>query len=369
MKILSVALVSVVVIGLLYAQQQPSVSPSISIEEYEPKSTLVVTEHHPTRAKYPFIDVHNHQRDVTPKRLAELIKDMDGLNMRILINSPVNGSWGEKTKQLIDGFKGYNKDRFATMTNIDYKGVDEPGYSQRIAAQLEQDIKNGAIGLKVWKNFGTTEKDAKGQRLHVDDPRFDLVWEVCAKYKIPVLIHTADPWGLFQPMDKYNERWLELKLRSGRNHASESDPSWETVIGEQHNMFRKHKNTIYINAHMGWLANDLGKLGNLMDELPNLYAEIGAITSDLGRQPRFAHKWLVKYQDRVMFGKDLYSVPEYYTYFRLLETDDDFFDPIRKYHGIWKLYGLDLPDEVLKKVYYKNALRIFPGLNASGFPK
>lgn len=369
MKILSAALISVVVIGLLHAQQPSSVSPSISIEEYEPKSTLVVTEHHPVRSKYPFIDVHNHQRDVSPKHLAELIKEMDGLNMQILINSPVNGSWGDKTKQLIDGFKGYNKDRFATMTNIDFKGVDEPGYSQRIAAQLEQDIKNGAVGLKVWKNFGITEKDSKGQRLHVDDPRFDLVWEVCAKYKIPVLIHTADPWGLFQPMDKYNERWLELKMRSGRNHASETDPSWETVIGEQHNMFRKHRNTIYINAHMGWLANDLTKLGKLMDELPNLYAEIGAITSDLGRQPRFAHKWMVKYQDRILFGKDLYSVPEYYTYFRLLETDDDFFDPIRKYHGIWKLYGLDLPDEVEKKLYYKNALRIFPSLNASGFPK
>ena len=161
-------------------------------------------------------------------------------------------------------------------------------------------------------------------------------------------------------MDKYNERWLELKMRANRNHSSSADPTWEQVIEEQHNVFRRHKNTIFIDAHMGWMANNLPALGKLLDELPNVYVEIGAITSELGRQPRFAHNWLVQYQDRVMFGKDLYSLPEYYVYFRLLETDDDYFDPIRKYHGIWKLYGLNLPDPVLKKLYYKNALKIFP---------
>ncbi|HRE80707.1 MAG TPA: amidohydrolase family protein [Opitutaceae bacterium] len=113
----------------------------------------------------------------------------------------------------------------------------------------------------------------------------------------------------------------------------------------------------------------LGKLGELLDRLPNVYAEIGAVTSELGRQPRAAHRFLVKYQDRILFGKDAYNVSEYGVYFRLLETDDDYFDPIRKYHGIWKLYGLALPDDVLKKIYYKNALRLFPGLSAEGFPK
>jgi uncharacterized protein len=343
-------------------------SQTVSIEEYEPKSTLVVPEHRPTRAKFPFIDVHNHPREFTPTALGSLLKDMDGLNMQIMVTSPVAGSWGQKTRDSIDGIKAFNKDRFARMTNVDYKGIDEPGYSQRVARQLEEDIKYGAIGLKVWKNFGLSEKDSKGKRIHVDDPRLDAVWEMCAKYKIPVLIHTADPWGLFQPMDKYNERWLELKMRTNRNHGTGDDPTWETLIEEQHNVFRRHKNTIFIDAHMGWMANNLPALGKLLDEMPNVYVEIGAITSELGRQPRFAHQWLIQYQDRVMFGKDLYSVPEYYVYFRLLETDDDYFDPIRKYHGIWKLYGLDLPDPVLKKLYYKNALKIFPGLSHAGFP-
>ena len=340
---------------------------SISIEEFEPKSTLRVPEHKPTRAKFPFIDVHNHQRDVTPDRLKRLIEDMDSLNMGILINSPVNGGSGKWVANAVTAMKAHSATRFAVMTNIDTSNLDAPDYSQRAAAQLETDIKAGAIGLKVWKQFGTTLSDSQG-RIKVDDPRFDAVWAVCAKHGIPVLIHTADPWGLFQPMDKNNERWLELKIQTRRNQSEQTNYTWEQLIAEQHNLFTRHPQTTFINAHMGWLANNLDRLAALLDRLPNVYVEIGAITSDLGRQPRAAKRFFTKYQDRVLFGKDAYNVVEYHTYFRLLETDDEYFDPIRKYHGIWKLYGLDLSDDVLKKLYYKNALRIFPGLSSAGFP-
>ena len=340
---------------------------SISIEEFEPKSTLRVPEHKPTRAKFPFIDVHNHQRDVTPDRLNQLIADMDSLNMGILINSPVNSGSGKWVANVAAAMKAHSPKRFAVMTNIDTSNLDDPDYSQRAAAQLETDIKAGAIGLKVWKLFGTTLSDSKG-RIKVDDPRFDAVWAVCAKHGIPVMIHTADPWGLFQPMDKNNERWLELKLQARRNQSQQTNYTWEQLIDEQHSLFTRHPKTTFINAHMGWLANNLDRLAELLDRLPNVYVEIGAITSDLGRQPRAAKRFFTKYQDRVLFGKDAYNVIEYHTYFRLLETDDEYFDPIRKYHGIWKLYGLDLSDDVLKKLYYQNALRIFPGLSAAGFP-
>lgn len=341
---------------------------TISIEEFEPKSTLRVPAHPLTRAKFPFIDVHTHHRDVSPATLDQLLRDMDTLNMRIMINSPVGGGDGAWVANAAKVMKAREPKRFAVMTNIDTSNLEDPDYSQRAAAQLETDIKAGAIGLKVWKSFGMMLSDSKG-RVKVDDPRFDAVWEVCAKYKIPVLIHTADPWGLFQPMDKYNERWLELKLRANRNQSAQSKYTWEELITEQHNLFARHPNTIFIAAHLGWLGNDLGQLGELFDRLPNVYAEIGAITSELGRQPRAAHRFFVKYQDRILFGKDAYNVAEYGVYFRLLETDDDYFDPIRKYHGIWKLYGLDLPDDVLKKVYYKNALHLFPSLSAEGFPQ
>lgn len=340
---------------------------TISIEDYEPKSTLRVTEHKPTRAKFPFIDVHNHQRDTSPDKLAQLIRDMDSLNMRVLINSPVGGGQGKWVASAAAAMKAHAPTRFAVMTNIDYTNLDEPDYPARAAAQLEADIKAGAVGLKVWKHLGMTLTDGKG-RIKVDDPRFDRVWEVCAQHKIPVLIHTGDPWGLFQPMDKHNERWLELKLRANRNQSQQTNFTWEQLIEEQHSLFARHPKTIFINAHLGWLGHDLGRLGELLDRLPNVYVETGAITSELGRQPRAARRFFIKYQDRILFGKDAYNVAEYHVYFRLFETDDDYFDPIRKYHGIWKLYGLDLPDDVLKMVYYRNALRLFPGLSAEGFP-
>ena len=341
---------------------------TISIEEFEPKSTLRVPEHKPTRAKFPFIDVHNHQRDVSPEKLTKLIADMDSLNMGILINSPVGGGHGKWVANAVTAMKAHSPTRFAAMTNIDYTGLDDPDYATRAAAQVETDIKAGAIGLKVWKHLGMTLSDSKGQRIKVDDPRFDAVWAVCAKYGIPVLIHTGDPAGLFQPMDKNNERWLELKLRANRNQSEQTNFTWEQLIEEQHNLFARHPKTTFINAHMGWLTNDLDRLGAVLDRLPNVYAEIGAITSDLGRQPRAAKRFFTKYQDRVLFGKDAYNVAEYHVYFRLLETDDEYFDPIRKYHGIWKLYGLDLTDDVLKKLYYKNALRLFPSLSSAAFP-
>ena len=348
---------------LLVAQQN---APIPNIEEYDPKPMLVVEKHHVPRAKFPFVDIHTHHRDVSGSALDGLIRDMDQLNMRIMVNSPVSGSFGPATKKLIDGMRAHpQRKRFATMTNINYRLIDEP---EKLAALLEQDIRNGAIGVKVWKNFGMREKDSKGQRIPVDDPRLDRAWAVCAKYKVPVMIHTADPKPLFDPMDLKNERWLELKQRPGRGDSG-TGLTWEQLMKEQHNLFRKHKATIFINAHFGWMAHDLAALGKLLDECPNLNLEFAAILGELGRQPRATHNFFVKYQDRILFGKDRYDVAEYPFYFRLLETGDEYIDNIRRYHGLWKLYAFNLPDDVLKKIYYKNALRLFPSLDGSGFPR
>jgi len=340
---------------------------SMSIEEYKPKNTLVVPQHPVTRAKYPFIDVHNHQNSQMPvAQLDKLVKDMDGLNLQVMVN--LSGGYGDSLAKGVANLKGHYKTRFVVFANIDFTNIDDPGYSARAAAQLERDVHSGAQGLKIFKNFGMDLKDTKGQRIHVDDPRFDQVFESCAKLKIPVLIHTAEPWSFFQPMDQYNERWLELKTHPGRARPPEKYPSWETLMGEQHNLFARHPHTVFIAAHLDWLGNNLAELGQLLDRLPNVNTEIAAVLYELGRQPRFAREWLIKYQDRVMFGKDAWNAQEYYTYFRVLETADEYFDYYRKYHAFWQMYGLDLPDEVLKKLYYKNALRIIPGIDPTPFP-
>ena len=258
--------------------------------------------------------------------------------------------------------------KFITFTNIDFLGFGEDGWAVRILKELELDVSYGANGLKIYKNLGLTLKDKNGNRVTVDDPRLDPIWEKCAELEIPVLIHTGEPFQFWQPKDENNERWLELKQRPNRYRDPEIYPPWEVIMEEQHNVFRKHPNTIFINAHLGWLGYDLESLGTLLDELPNMYTEIGAVLAELGRQPRQARQWFIKYQDRILFGKDSWNPEEYYVYFRVLETADEYFDYYRKRHAFWKMYGLDLPDEVLKKVYYKNALKIIPGIVKSLFP-
>jgi predicted TIM-barrel fold metal-dependent hydrolase len=348
-------------------QNQPTDQSTMSIEEYEPRSTLVVPQHIVTQAKYPFIDVHNHQNALmSPEELDKLVKDMDQINLRVMVN--LSGGYGGRLSRGLENMKGHYPNRFVLFANLDFTGIDDPDYGSRAAAQLEQDVKNGAQGLKIFKNLGLTVKDSKGQRIRVDDPRLDPVWDKCAQLKIPVLIHTGDPKSFWDPHDRFNERWLELKEIPSRARPSDQYPPWEQIMGEQHNLFAKHPNTIFINAHLGWLGGDLAQLGQLMDRLPNMYTEIGAVLAELGRQPRFARQWFIRYQDRVMFGKDAWARDEYHVYFRVLETADEYFDYYRKRHAFWKMYGLDLPDEGLKKLYYKNALRVIPGIDATAFP-
>lgn len=223
--------------------------------------------------------------------------------------------------------------------------------------------------MKIYKNLGLTARDSTGQRIAVDDPRLDPIWAKCGELGIPVLIHTGEPFQFWLAKDANNERLLELMQKPERYRDPAEYPPWEQIMGEQHNVFRRHPETTFINAHLGWMGNDLGRLGRLMDELPNMHTEIGAVLAELGRQPRFAREWFIKYQDRVMFGKDSWQPEEYHTYFRVLESADEYFDYYRRRHAFWKMYGLNLPDEVLKKLYYKNALRVIPGIDASLFPE
>ena len=367
---LAIATLAAVTIALVAQQQRgprPQSDPSMqmSIEEYDPKSTLVVPQHPVTRAKYPFIDVHNHQRSTKPEDVDKLVKDMDSINLRIMVN--LSGGWGENLKKMIAAMKGRYPDRFAVFANVDFKGIDEPGWGERAAKQLEEDVRSGAQGLKFFKNFGMDLKDSKGERVHVDDARLNPIFETCGRLKIPVLIHTAEPATFFEPIDKKNERWLELKQFPGRARPPEKYPTWETLMTEQHNLFARHPKTIFINAHLGWMGGNLAELGRLMDRLPNMYTEIGAVLAELGRQPRAAREFFVKHKNRVLFGKDIWEPSEYHVYFRVLETADEYFDYYRKRHAFWKMYGLDLPDDVLKALYYENALRIVPGLDRRAF--
>jgi predicted TIM-barrel fold metal-dependent hydrolase len=374
---------AVVAIGVAAAQQpalppgqirprpaegrEPELPPP-TIREYKPRSTLVVPQHPVPKARFPVIDFHGHPPALTsPDAINRVVAAMDPINLRLMINA--SGASGDRLRQQLDALRASpHRDRFAMFTNISFRDVG-PGFAEAAARQLEADVKAGAMGLgEIMKSFGLQARKTDGSRLQLDDPSLDPIWQTAARLEIPVFIHTADPAEFFQPLDYSNERWLEMALFDDRRYFDRSRfPAFEELMAERDRLIARHPSTTFVLAHLGWHANDLGRLGRLMDRLPNVYAEIGAVLYDIGRQPRTAHDFFVKYQDRVLFGKDSFQPDEYPYYWRVLETTDEYFDYYRDYHAFWKLYGTGLPDDVLRKLYHGNALKLLPRLPRAGF--
>ena len=252
--------------------------------------------------------------------------------------------------------------RFGVFVNIDFNKIDDEDFATTNVQIIKDAVRQGVIGLKVYKNLGLNLKDNSGERVKVDDKRLDPIWEICGKLNIPVLIHSGEPSPFFEHIDKYNERFLHARQKPQSFRNSDEYPSFDEVMQEQYNMFKNNPNTTFINAHLGWYGNDLDKMSAQLDDLTNVYTEIGAVIAELGRQPIRARKFFVEHQDRVLFGKDTYKKSEFDVYFRILETSDEYFDYYRKRHAHWKMYGLNLPDSILKKLYYKNARKLFPNI-------
>src|SRR5688572_10453394 len=346
-------------------------APAPRILDYRPQSTLVAPVHMVKTAKYPAVDYHGHPQALlaSAEGIANLGAYLDSLNIRLMVAADNMSGDRLKNAMAVINASPTMKDRVRVLAGIDFRNVG-PGWAEKAVAQLEADVAAGAVGVgEVGKGLGLSTKKADGTRLKLDDPDLKPIWDACARLRLPVFIHTADPPQFFEPIDYTNERWLELSLFPERRYPPDRFPRFEELMAERDNLFRKHPKTTFVAAHMGWQANDLGRLGKLLTELPNVYTEVGAVLYDIGRQPRFAHDFFVKFQDRILFGKDSYQPEEYPYYWRVFETRDDYFDYYRDYHAFWKLYGIGLPDDVLKKVYYKNALRITPGLPQTGWPR
>ena len=337
----------------------------MSFEDYSPISSLVTDVNNPKKAKFPFVDIHNHQFDMPVKNLTDLVTEMDSLNMAFMVN--LSGFRGNYLNMCLDNIKKSAPTRLGVFVNLNWENIDSSDFVEENIKILNDAKINGAIGLKIYKSLGLTDTDSNGQRIRIDDPRLDPIWEECGKIGFPILIHSADPASFWKSKDKFNERWLELKQKPNRYRDPNKYPTFESILSEQHHVFEKHPKTTFINAHLGWMGNDLDRLSIHLDQYQNVVTEIGAVLAELGRQPKRARKFMIEYQDRVLFGKDAYKFEEYFTYFRVLETEDEYFDYYRKRHAFWKMYGLGLPDTVLKKIYYKNALRILPTIDKSLF--
>ena len=354
---------------LARAQDRQPTLPPPSITEYNPRSTLVVPEHEVPRARFPVVDFHGHPGNLSSvETIQRVITAMDERNLQVMVQA--NPSSGERLSGQIEAVRGAGyAERFVFFASLDFRNV-EPGSGARIAAQLEEDVRAGAVGIgEIMKSFGLSTRKADGSRLQLDDPELDVVWETAARLGIPVFIHTGDPPEFFEPLDFENERWLEMALFPNRQFNDRSRfPMFDDLMAERDRMLAKHPNTTWVLAHMGWHTQDLAHLGEIFDRHPNVHAEVGAILYDLGRQPRFAREFFIQYADRILFGKDSFRPDEYPYYWRVFETSDEYFDYYRNYHAFWKLYGMDLPDDVLRQLYYGNAVRIIPRMPTGGFP-
>ena len=341
--------------------------PPPTIVDYRPESTLVTERHPVARAKFPVVDIHSHVRP-TAQSIDQLVREMDAMNARVFVMA--NNQSGDGLTQVLDVVRNSaHKDRFRVLAGIDFNNVG-PGWGAKAVARLEADVKAGAAGIgEISKAFGMTVRKPDGSRLRIDDPELDAIWDAAGRLGLPVFIHTAEPESFFHPLDFHNERWLELSLFNDRRNYLPGQATFEELTAERDALFRKHPKTPFIMAHLGWHANNLPRLGKLLDTYPNVVTEMGAVLYDIGRQPRGARDFFIKYQDRILFGKDAYEPSEFPYYWRVLETKDEYFDYYRDYHAFWKLYGIDLPDGVLKKVYFENAVRVTPGLPKTGWPR
>jgi predicted TIM-barrel fold metal-dependent hydrolase len=371
------------------ASQKPARLP---LSEYEPKSMLRVKETRVERARFSCIDIHTHISvaaksekgiELTADRTylgtpQELLGVMERKNIRTMVNLT-----GGYEAGLADTVKKYDKahpDRFYTFTEPCYERFKEPNYPQIQADLIQQAHRDGARGLKMLKTLGLylRENITSGALVKVDDPRFDPTWDACGQLNIPVAIHVSDPIAFFTPTDRFNERYEELSNHPDWSFYDHDFPSNAEILEARNRMFARHPKTQFIVLHVGNFSEDLGNVSENLDRFPNMTVDIAARIGELGRQPRTARKFFEKYQDRILFGTDatphgdefpqqVFNDKLYEIYFRFLETDDEYFDyaPAKvPPQGRWKIYGIELPEPILKKVYYENAARLL-SLSAS----
>lgn len=328
---------------------------SLTLKDYSPRSMLKVSRAEIQRAKYPAIDFHNH---ITGEDLGPIVAAMDACNIQILVN--YSGGFGADLKKEIAREAQY-PGRFIVFANIDWSTIDAPDFSQRAVRQLEEDVKAGARGLKIFKTLGLTVKDKSGALVHVDDPRLDPVWKKAGELGIPVVIHTSDPDAFFTPVDRFNERYDELRAHPDWSFYGPGFPSKRELLEERNRVIARYPGTTFVGLHVANHPEDLAEVGRWLDRYPNLQVEIGARLNELGREPYTSRKFFLKYANRIMFGIDTLPSRAYYeAYFRYLETFDEYFpySPVVGQQGRWNIYGIGLPDEVLKKVYWNNAARL-----------
>jgi predicted TIM-barrel fold metal-dependent hydrolase len=352
-------------------------TPPLALSEFQPKSMLHVDETHVPRARFPIIDFHTHisprprsRRPSVPP--ADLLPVMDAVNVRTMVN--VTGGSGAEFAATIRSFDRAFPRRFVSMTEPAWSRAGDAGYAAWQADEIARAKAGGAAGVKVLKTLGLYLRDGgpQGTLVRVDDPRFDPMWDACGRLGLPVAIHVGDPEAFFLPIDRFNERYEELSAHPDWSFHGRDFPSFAEILNARDRVFARHTKTTFVGLHVGHWAENLKAVGEMLDKFPNVHVDIGARIGELGRQPRTCLRFFDKYQDRILFGTDatplgtetpqqIFGEDLYRIYVRFLETEDEYFDyapaPVPP-QGRWRIYGLGLPERILRKVYYENAERV-----------
>tara|TARA_R110002049_G_scaffold72490_6_gene187360 strand:+ start:39227 stop:40537 length:1311 start_codon:yes stop_codon:yes gene_type:complete len=350
------------------------------LRNFRPKSQLVVASTDLGRGKFPVVDAHTHfyhRLKGNQQALDDFVQLMD--RNGIAVCASLDGMLGEQLDEHIDNLWPEYKDRFVIFANVNWVGRgdrDDPatwachraGFAESTAAELESAVRRGVSGLKVFKGFGLTYRNPDGTRMRIDDTRWDPIWQACGRLGIPVIIHTGDPAAFFLPIDETNERWEELSRHPEWSFYGDEFPSREDVLQARNRVIARHPDTQFIGAHMAGSSENLSRVSRWLDEYPNLWIEPASRIGELGRQPFTARDFLIRHADRILFGTDgPWPETRVRFYWRFFETHDEYFaysEKVPPPQGLWQIYGVKLPDDVLKKIYFENAARLIPGVRA-----
>ncbi len=341
----------------------------MKLADYRPQPKLVTKKTLVNKPRFAAIDAHNHLGEAfgggwDKKPLPELLDLLDEAGITHYVD--LDGGFGEDLlNHHLDYFKSKAPERFSIFGGVDWSKWESQGkgFGKWAARKLKAQASRGAEGLKIWKNFGLRVQDHEGNLAKVDDPHLSPIWDVAGELGLPVIIHIADPVAFFDPIDEKNERYEELGAHPDWAFPSPPFPSFISILESFANLVARHPQTTFIGAHLGCYAENLAWVGNLLDRCPNFYVDMSARVGELGRQPYTARRFFTRYADRILFGSDMGpDLDAYRIYYRFLESDDEYFNysvgeiPTQ---GRWQVYGLYLPDDILKKIYSENAKRIF----------
>lgn len=339
---------------------------TLLLRDWMPESVYKVNVTDIQKAKYPVIDLHAHAYAKTEEEIAERVAIMDAVGIEKSV--VLTGATGEEFDKLYDMYSKY-PERFFLFVGLDYTGYEEDGWSDKMIEELRRVAEKGAVGIGEIHDKGP----GLAPGMHPNDPKMDPVFEAAGELGLIVNLHVAEPIWMYEAMDSTNDGLTRAYTWRVKNQ--DQIVGHDGMIDLLDKTLTRHPNTTFVAAHLANTSNDFSLLANLFDKHSNLYGDISARYAEFSAVPRTTAAFFEKYQDRIVYGTDygFETFPDdpskpygnntetdqmFRMTFRVLETADEHFYITDLVGYKWPLYGLDLSDETLQKIYRGNALKI-----------